>query len=168
MSTADHRPSLGSLSTFHRRFVNLLNMAKKDPTLISFRLDREVVRDIESRPDCPPQVGAGLVGGASLWVRQLVMRELGLDSESDTDQARERAVDEFLRAVTAYWRIRKVITDLQAVPDKKTRPWASKMARAERQLAETEGRLEPFPRTDGHELGCDCAECQQAAGTARL
>lgn len=143
-------------------------MARQDPTLITFRLPREVVRDITARPDCPPDAGGDRLGGASLWVRQLVMRELGLDADSETDKARERVTDEFLQAVGAYWRARRVVTELQAEPDKKARTWISKMTRAEKQLATVQERLELFPRAEDHDLGCDCAECQSAAGWARL
>lgn len=143
-------------------------MARQDPTLITFRLPRDVIRDIESRPDCPPRAGADRVGGASLWVRELVMRELGLESGSDTSQAREKVTTEYLNAVSAYWRIKKVITELQGERDKKAKAWVSKMTRAEKQLAETEQNLERFPQEPGHELGCDCGDCQKAASTARL
>jgi hypothetical protein len=101
----------------------------------------------------------------SLWVQQLVLKELGLDPGSQTEQARQRATDEFLLAVAAYWRIRRTVTELQAETDKKARSWLSKMTRAEKQLALAESRLELFQRAAGHELGCDCGECQEAAAS---
>lgn len=142
-------------------------MPRQDPTLISFRLDREVIREIESRSDCPPSAGPGF-GGASLWARRLVLRELGLDPDAGTSEATRGTVDEFLRAVTAYWRSHRVLTELLAEPDKKARSWKSKVDRAERHLAEVEHKLERFPRAFGHELGCDCDGCQKAASERPL
>lgn len=142
-------------------------VARVDPTLISFRLPREVVREIEGRSDCPPSAGAGRLGGPSLWIRRLVLSELGLDPDIGTDEAREKSVDEFLRAVTAYWRVKRIVADLQAEPDKRAHSWSSKIRRAEKQLTEAESRLESFARMPGHELGCDCQPCQQVAGTSR-
>ena len=145
-------------------FGTLVPMARHDPTLISFRLPRDVVQEIESRPDCPPPAGHNRIGGASLWVRELVLRQLGLESGADTQKARERTVREFLDAVTAYWRVHRVVTELQAQPNKKGKAWTSKITRAEKQLVLVEDRLEAFARADGHPLGCDCDECQEAAG----
>ena len=108
------------------------------------------------------------MGGASLWVRELVLRELGLDSESDTTQLREKVVTEYLNGVSAYWRIKRVITELQAEPDKKAKAWNSKMTRAEKQLAEIEQNLERYPQEPGHEMGCDCDDCQKAASSAGI
>ena len=143
-------------------------MARVDPTLITFRLPQDVVRDIMDRADCPPPSGsADRLGGTSLWVRQLVMRELGLDDDADTSQARERRTSEFLLAVTAYWRAHRVVVELQAEADKKARSWSSKMTRAEKHLAMREHRLEEFSRVPSHRLGCDCQECQQAAGLSQ-
>jgi hypothetical protein len=103
----------------------------------------------------------------SLWVRQLVLKELGLDPGAQTDQARERVIDEYLLAVAAYWRIHRTVTELQTESDKRARTWQSKMARAEKQLAVAEHRLELFARAAGHELGCDCQDCQQAAASGQ-
>lgn len=94
------------------------------------------------------------------------MRELGLDAGSDTDFLREKVTTEYLNAVSAYWRIKRVVTELQAEPDKRAKSWNSKMKRAEKQLAESEHNLERYPQAPGHEFGCDCEDCQKAASSA--
>lgn len=57
-------------------------MASKNP-VISFRLPPDLVAQIEALPECPPPAGPGRTGGASLWVRQLVLQALGVEAPAD-------------------------------------------------------------------------------------
>lgn len=54
---------------------------------IRFRLPAELLKKIEARDDCPPEGGPGRTGGASLWVRRLVLAALGEEAPEDPHAA---------------------------------------------------------------------------------
>lgn len=51
--------------------------------VVKLRLPAEVVEQIKAREDCPPEAGPGRTGGVSLWLRRLVLRELGAEAPVD-------------------------------------------------------------------------------------
>lgn len=57
-------------------------MRPRGNPLVRFRVPPEAIAAIEARPEYRPE-SDGRTGGVGAWVRELVMRELGLEAPLD-------------------------------------------------------------------------------------
>lgn len=80
---------------------------------ISFRLPASVVAAIEARDDCPPPAEKGRTGGASLWVRRLVLEELGIEAPADRHEEQAKRFAEGAKMRRYFADIEEASKDLK-------------------------------------------------------